>query len=437
MRSIKFSLSRKSTTGWDAAVHLTEAYLSGDRKADQLLDELPEEFIGDRRAACQSLFLGALRHGHRTRAALKQLLRKKAKSGVEAILLVSGYEILEADTERHPKIIHHAVERSKKLVNRFEQGFLNAVLRKLPSALAQIDATQSPADYFSHPHWLVAHWEKEYGNDYPQLLQWNQSIPTTYLKLYPSTTDHGAQSALPEGLEATEWPQFYRITPRVSWKDELLPLLNRGNAYIKDPSTRLAPELLAPQAGESILDLCAAPGGKAYDMAHAMNGQGQIVAVDLPGNRIARLEENLATLRTEALNCTIIESDVLTLSAADFEAQGLSTSYDAVMLDAPCSNTGVIQRRTDVKWRLRPKDIQQCAALQLQLLQASAGFVKTGGRIVYSTCSIETAENSKVIQGFLNSEIGQHFQLIDSAISLPWKTGHDGAGAFLLQHKGQ
>ena len=105
--------------GWDAAVYLVEAYLIGGQKADQLLDQLPENFVGERRAACQSLFLGALRHGHRTRAALQGLLRKKTKYSVEAILLVSGYEMFDAEADRHPKIIHHAVERS---VDRFSSS---------------------------------------------------------------------------------------------------------------------------------------------------------------------------------------------------------------------------------------------------------------------------------------------------------------------------
>lgn len=426
MRSIKFSLSGKSPEGWDAAVLLTEAYLTGDRKADQLLEELPADFIGDRRATCQSLFLGALRHGHRTRAALKSLLRKKAKPGVEAILLVSGFEILDAEVDRHPKIIHHAVERSKKLVNRFEQGFLNAVLRKLPGALNAVDPIKSPAAYHSHPDWLVAHWRDEFPNSHTRLLEWNQGIPATYLKLYDAETKR------PEGLESTDWPQFYRITSQVSWKNDLHPLLNRGNAYIKDPSTRLAPALLSPQAGESVLDLCAAPGGKAYDMAHAMQGKGLIVAVDLPGTRIGRLEANLATLRSENLRCVVVESDLMTLEAAIFEVKNLPTSYDAVMLDAPCSNTGVIQRRTDVKWRLRPKDIKACAKLQLQLLQAAAAFVRPGGRIVYSTCSIESAENQQVVDDFLRSEPGHAFKLEDATTSFPWESGHDGAGAFRL-----
>jgi len=429
MKSIKLSLSSKSITGWDAAVCLVEAYLIGEQKADQLLDQIPVNFIGDRRAACQSLFLGALRHGHRTRAALKKLLRKKTKSSVEAVLLVSGYEILDAEADRHPKIIHHAVERSKQVVNRFDQGFLNAILRKLPAALEQINAQKSPAAFYSHPDWLVEHWQGEFPGTCTQLLEWNQGIPPTYLKVY------NEEVQIPLGLEATEWPQFYQVTGKISWKEDLHPVLNKGNAYIKDPSTRIAPALLGPRVGESVLDLCAAPGGKAYDIAHAMEGKGQIVAVDLPGKRIARLEENLSTLRSEDLKCEIVECDLLEMDASTFENKSLPSAYDAVMLDAPCSNTGVIQRRTDVKWRLQPNDIENCAKLQLQLLHSAARFVKAGGRITYSTCSIEAAENQLVVDAFLASKSGRVFKLEKAMVSLPWETGHDGAGAFLLRRE--
>ena len=429
MKSIKLSLSLKSITGWDAAVYLVEAYLIGEQKADQLLDQIPVNFVGDRRAACQSLFLGALRHGHRTRAALKKLLRKKTKSSVEAVLLVSGYEILDAEADRHPKIIHHAVERSKQVVNRYDQGFLNAILRKLPAALEQINAQKSPAAFYSHPDWLVEHWQGEFPGACTQLLKWNQGIPPTYLKVYDDEVQ------IPPGLEATEWPQFYQVTGKISWKEDLHPLLNKGNAYIKDPSTRIAPALLGPRAGESVLDLCAAPGGKAYDIAHAMEGKGQIVAVDLPGKRIVRLEENLSTLRSEDLKCEIVECDLLEMDASTFEDKSLPSAYDAVMLDAPCSNTGVIQRRTDVKWRLQPNDIENCAKLQLQLLHSAARFVKAGGRITYSTCSIEAAENQLVVDAFLASKSGRVFKLEKAMASLPWETGHDGAGAFLLRRE--
>jgi 16S rRNA (cytosine967-C5)-methyltransferase len=430
MRSIKLNLSKQSSTGWDGAVVLVEGYFTGNLKANQLLERLPDSFSGERRAICQSLFLGALRHGHRVQAALKPLLRKQPRSLVQAILLVAGYEMLAADAERMPKIVHHAVERAKQIVAKSELGFLNAVLRRLPDSLANITQAEDPAAYYSHPEWLVKRWKTEFdGETAYKLLEWNQGIPTTYFKLY-STPD-----AIPQGLEATDWPQFYRATEGASWQNDLRPLLNNGDAYAKDPSTRIAPTLLAPKPGEDLLDLCAAPGGKAFDLAHAMNQTGRIIAVDLPGKRIARLRENLSTLKSDTLFCKIVEKDVLKLTRTDFEKQKLPEAYDAVMLDAPCSNTGVIQRRTDVKWRLAPSDIATCAQLQAQLIRAAAQFVKSGGRLVYSTCSIEDAENKDVVNTFLQSPDGAAFELKDSQQSLPWESGHDGAGAFLLVKK--
>ena len=191
---------------------------------------------------------------------------------------------------------------------------------------------------------------------------------------------------------------------------------------MKDPSTRLAPELLAPVKGQSVLDLCAAPGGKAYDLAYQMEYDGHLVALDLPGNRIERLRENLRTLAQDAplFQCDVLEADLLKADTTTFSDRQLPSRYDAVLLDAPCSNTGVIQRRTDVKWRLQPKDIAKCAALQKQLIAAAARFVKPGGRLVYSTCSIEYEENQAVVDHFLASEYGQRFKLRKSVQSLPW-----------------
>jgi 16S rRNA (cytosine967-C5)-methyltransferase len=427
MRSIKFNLSTPAATGWDAAITLTEAYLTENLKANQLLDRLPAAFTGERRAACQSLFLGALRHGHRVQHALKPFIRQKPRALIEAIFLVAGYEMLSADAAKYPQIVHHAVERSKQAAAQSETGLLNAVLRKLPEALEATHPSNKPDAHFSHPKWLFKRWNKEFGAQTTlKLMEWNQRTPATYLKLYETPGE------LPQGLETTQWQQFYKVSAGASWAKDLHPLLNKGNAYIKDPSTRLAPGLLAPKKGDDVLDLCAAPGGKAYDLAHLMQREGHIVALDLPGNRIQRLSENLENLATEKLQCTILEGDLLELTDDTFAGEGLPAQYDAVMLDAPCSNTGVIQRRTDVKWRLRGRDVSNCAYLQKQLLAAAASCVKPGGRLVYSTCSIEIDENREVVDAFLKSDAGARFTLKDSAISLPWETGHDGAGAFLL-----
>lgn len=428
MRSIKLSLSKKPADAWEAAVLLVEVYFSASLKADQVMDLLQNDFIGQQRASCQSLFLGALRHGHRTCEAYRPMIKRAPSELVQAILLVAGFELFSEQPEKHPKIVHHAVEKSKGLVNRHQRGFLNAVLRKLPAALCQLcGESATPANRHSHPNWLVAHWLKTLGQeDTESLLTWNQTIPERYVRVYEPV------GPLPDFLEPTQWNGFYGIGRSVNWTEEVVPLLQNGQAYVKDPSTRLAPALLSPGTGMDVLDLCAAPGGKSFDLSHRMNHNGRIVAVDLPGSRIERLKDNLAVLTKLGLKNHLLECDVLDLNPEVFSGANLPLKYDAVMLDAPCSNTGVIQRRTDVKWRLEAGDLQKCAKLQLGLLLVAASCVKPGGRLVYSTCSIEKQENQDVVDAFLRSETGKTFRLSQSEISKPWISGHDGAGAFLL-----
>ena len=237
MRSIKFTLSKHTKSGWDAAVCLTEAYLAGQSKADQLLEQLPDEFTGDKRNTCQSLFLGALRHGHRTRHALKPHLRKPPRPMVEAIFLVAGFELADSPAQKAPQIIHHAVERSKSLVKTSEQALLNAVLRKLPAALDEIASGKHLAAQYSHPDWLVRRWIQLFGADScRKLLEWNQRIPDTYVKAYET---------VPQEFKSTDWHNFYSVPSECRWLKQIQPLLNTGAAYIKDPSTRLAPKLLS------------------------------------------------------------------------------------------------------------------------------------------------------------------------------------------------
>ena len=424
---IKFKLSTLNSKTWENTIRIVEIYFTQKVKANQLLDSLPEGFSDRERSTCQALFLGALRNGHRINAVLQPFIRRKPRRLIEAIILVTGYEILSGPKEKTPKIIHHSVESSKKLLKETETKLLNALLRKLPDALDTVHPDRRPDIFFSHPRWLFKRWNKTFGLPTTiKLMSWNQRIPATYLKFYDTP------KMIPEGLEPTQWNNFYKIAAGASWRQSVHPLLNKGNAYVKDPSTRLAPALLAPSSGEQVLDLCAAPGGKTYDLAYRMQFKGHIVALDLPGDRTKRLRKNLEALTSQSLRCSIIEADLLKLNDQHLQEKKLPAHYDAVMLDAPCSNTGVIQRRTDVKWRLTPKDMTRCAHLQKQLITAASHYVKPGGRLVYSTCSIDPEENQAVVDHFLKSAEGSRFILKESAISLPWETGHDGAGAFLL-----
>jgi 16S rRNA (cytosine967-C5)-methyltransferase len=259
-------------------------------------------------------------------------------------------------------------------------------------------------------------------------LEWNQQPAPVYVRWRIDT-------AVPEFFTATKWPGFYEVKAG-KW-DEVRRLANDGSLYVQDPSTRLCIGLLAPQPGETILDACAAPGGKSLFIADTMK-TGKVVALDEPGEpgkvdiRLVRLKENLS--RSPAgVDVALVEADLRKVNTVFYRNLNLPESYDAVLLDAPCSNTGVMRHRIDVKWRLQDGDFARHAEQQLELLHACARLVRPGGRLVYSTCSVDAQENEQVIKAFFDSRAGSPFKLEKQVIAYPWTDGHDGAGAFLLK----
>jgi len=303
------------------------------------------------------------------------------------------------------------------------------VVRKLALALAvppppKVASADVLAEYFSHPDWLVKRWLVDFGADATRkLLEWNQQPATVYARWRGPEGE-----AAPDFLKPTQWAGFYEV-PSGQWP-KVEPLLKAGKIYLQDPGTRLAVELLAPQAGETVLDGCAAPGGKSLLMADAMQ-TGKIVAMDLPGPRIGRLKENLS--RAHGVEVALVQADLLEAPTLALREHKLPESYSAVLIDVPCSNTGVMRHRADVKWRLEPRDFDKHGRQQLALLHAAARLVAPGGRLVYSTCSLDPEENDRVIKAFFDSRAGGPFKLEKSVVSLPWVTGHDGGAAFLLR----
>jgi 16S rRNA (cytosine967-C5)-methyltransferase len=165
---------------------------------------------------------------------------------------------------------------------------------------------------------------------------------------------------------------------------------------------------------------------------------GKIVALDEPAApgktdiRLVRLKENLSRAPA-GVEVALVEADLRKVNTVFYRNLNLPEEYDAVLLDAPCSNTGVMRHRIDVKWRLQDGDFARHAEQQLELLHAAARLVRPGGRLVYSTCSIDGDENENVIKAFFDSRAGGPFKLERSVQAYPWKDGHDGAGAFLLR----
>lgn len=420
-------------SAWPSAVQLLARWLDRRERIDELIDSLPPGLTGAERARCQHLVFGVVRHFGRLDGALSQLIAHPPRFPTRAILLMAGFELIEAAGRPESeglvaKIVHHAVEQAKRIVSKAESGLVNAVVRKLATRLAsppppKLATAEALADYFSHPEWLVKRWLVEFGAEATrQLLEWNQTPAVVYARW------RAEGEAAPDFLKPSAWSGFFEV-PSGSWP-QVEPLLRAGKLYLQDPGTRLAVELLAPQAGETVLDACAAPGGKSLLIADAMK-TGKLVAMDLPGVRIERLKENLA--RAGQVEVALVQADLLEGAVAALRAHKLPETYSAVLLDVPCSNTGVMRHRADVKWRLDPRDIDKHARQQLALLHAAARLVAPGGRIVYSTCSIDPEENEHVIRAFFDSRAGGPFKLEANMTSFPWITGHDGAGAFRLR----
>jgi 16S rRNA (cytosine967-C5)-methyltransferase len=286
-----------------------------------------------------------------------------------------------------------------------------AARKRLLGALDELD----PALRFSHPDWLWKRWKKQFGeDDATTLLAWNNKPAPTFLRLNPLRPGEPPQDA--EALEGH--PGFFRIDGPVP-----TALLDAGHAYIQDPATTHAVDLLAPRPGETILDACAAPGGKAALLATAMQNQGQLLCTDLNEKRLPRLSENLGKLGI-GISATVA-FDWTTKAPAEWRRK-----FDAILLDVPCSNTGVLRRRVDARWRLEPAQITELARSQYQILHNALPCLKPGGRLVYSTCSLEEEENHLLIQSFLhdNPTLG----LRETRQALPFRDHTDGAYAALL-----
>jgi 16S rRNA (cytosine967-C5)-methyltransferase len=193
-----------------------------------------------------------------------------------------------------------------------------------------------------------------------------------------------------------------------------LPSFQQGLFYIQDPSTLLAVRELDPQPGECVLDLCAAPGGKLTVLAQLMHNEGRLVAHDTTPERLKLIDQNCVRLGVTCVQ-TVLPS---TLNSQP------STTFDRILIDAPCSNTGVMRRRVDLRWRIRLGEIARLRSTQLELLRQAAPLLKQGGVLVYSTCSLEQEENSEVVNEFLGGHTD--FKLERTRELLPFVDGVDG-----------
>ncbi len=354
------------------------------------------------------------------------------ESELLALLLVGLYQLLIM-TEIEPyAAVNETVEAVKGRHNQGVADFVNALLRGVlreKSAILRELKKQPLGVQESHPDVLVERWLRVFGPDATlRLCEWDNTRPEVTIhinSLKISRTDYidllrtkginlqdqqmGASGclAMPHGLRV-----------------ESLPGYKEGLFLVIDPSVLGAVAQLDPQPGEEILDACAAPGGKTFLIAETMRKQGRLVAMDLHDDRLVRLRENLQRLDCNQF-VTVIQGNAFNITD---EAGG---PFDRILLDVPCMNTGVLRRRPDARWRFSETRLAKMTRTQRILLERMPDLLKPGGRLVYSTCSLEPEEDEALVASFLKGR--PEFSRISERKIFPPKARTDGAYVAVLQ----
>jgi 16S rRNA (cytosine967-C5)-methyltransferase len=352
-----------------AAFDLLAAVLDKRRTLDDALDALPRIDPRDK-AAAHRLAAAVLRRAGTLDAVLEPFLRRAPPDPVRNILRLGAAGLLLLETPPHAAVAT-AVDLARARGLAPFTGLINAVLRKLtPAALEGLDAPR-----LDTPPWLWASW----GRAARAIAEAHQHEAPLDLTLKPGAEPPPGGEPLPTGSH--RYPQGTRVAD--------LPGFAEGSFWVQDAAAALPARLLAPQPGERIADLCAAPGGKTAQLAAA---GAAVTAVELSPARLARLRENLARLQLQA---ETIEADATTWRPAE--------PFDAVLLDAPCTATGTIRRHPEIAHLRRPRDVTAMAEAQDKLLAAAAAMLRPGGRLIYAVCSLQPEEGPDRLHAALDA----------------------------------
>ncbi|WP_408609174.1 RsmB/NOP family class I SAM-dependent RNA methyltransferase [Falsiroseomonas bella] len=347
-----------------AALALLAAVLERRRPLEEALDALPGGLAPRDRAAAHRIAAAVLRRAGSLDAVLEPFLRREPPPPVRAALRAGAAELLLLGTPAHA-----AVAATVGVVPRPFAGLVNAVLRKVaaegPAALEGLDAER-----LDTPPWLWSAWHAAYGAAVRAIARAHRLPAPLDLTLAPGAAAPEGAEMLPTGT--ARLPAGTRITD--------LPGFAEGQFWAQDAAAALPARLLGARPGERVADLCAAPGGKTAQLAAA---GATVVAVERDPRRLARLGENLARLK---LSATLVEADAGSWSPPANE------QFDAVLLDAPCTATGIIRRHPDIPHLKRAADVATMADTQARLLAHAAALLRPGGRLVYATCSLQPEE---------------------------------------------
>ncbi len=418
------------------------------------------------RAAATDIVFGVLRN----RSAIDSLISlfsglpgARIRPKIRNVLRIGMYELVYTPATPEHAVVNEAVNLAHASAGKKGAGFVNAVLRNATRMISRRDAPfgegavrrcipadvrtvcefkqdvlpdpqQEPGAYFreaySLPLWLVQDWLGRFGVDATRgICAASNRRPGIYIQ--PNTlrtsTEELAEIFAEADVECEVVADGDMLRLRKHAAVTSLPGFEAGLFTVQDATAARVADVLAPRAGERMLDLCAAPGGKTVRLAQLMQDRGHIVATDIDAGRLRMVRENCDRLGITIVECTELENVA--------GAKGSDGGYDGVLVDAPCSNTGVLARRCEVRMRVTAAAVRRLADVQMQLLEQAAMYVAAGGRICYSTCSIQTSENVEVVEAFIKRHPA--FGVQHSALTLPFVAedesfDHDGGFAAVL-----
>lgn len=387
-----------------AALEALRRVRGGDL-ADRALERsagnlLPRDF-----AWTQELVYGTLR----LRGRIDFLLEAQVRNGIGSlepdvldVLRLGVYQLLEMGSVPPYAAISQSVELVRTAGSRRAAGFVNGVLQSIRRRVGEIlfpDPQADPVGYLttwgSHPEWLIERWIRSWGvEEAMALVEVNNLRPELYLRPLLQTPADAVARLLEHGITAEPVPfspDSVRVLPPAGAR-ECLAIVP---AVVQDPAAALVARYAAVPDGATVLDLCAAPGGKALDMAETA---GFVVAADVSWNRLDRVRDNVVRVGLGSRVGMVV---------ADARQPPFRPA-DLVLLDVPCTGSGTFRRHPDARWRLSPAHVDDLAALQGEMLATAASLVRPGGLLVYSTCSIEPEENEDQVKRFLTAHPGFH-----------------------------
>lgn len=330
----------------------------------------------------------------------------KVQADILCILRMSAYQLLYMERIPASAACNEAVKLARSISNEGSAKFVNGVLRGLlrkqaAGELSFPDAEQDDAGYLAlkyyHPRWLVKRWLGPWGKEGTErLLAFDNSAAAVCLRTNTLVTTRdellAKLSELGAEVRASAWSADGIVCEKLPSLHALMEALPK-HFYIQDESSMLVAPLLAAAPKMRVLDLCSAPGGKTTHIAQLMQNKGEIIACDVHEHKLELIAEN-----AKRLDITCIEP---VLNDATVERSEWLGAFDRVLVDAPCSGMGVLRRRAEARWRKQRKDLKLFPPLQLAILEQAVKYVKDGGRLVYSTCTIEQSENHYLIEEFL------------------------------------